>query len=79
MAIEPRLTRQQEMMLEVCKAHLKEVGLDNEFVTEFRGFMQYKNNAVKFGRWLANFILKLSGLAAAIAVLWSYLPWSHKS
>ena len=73
-----RLTEQQQVALVVVKEHMEELGLTKLMITEWTDFMVYKNNAVRFGQWGANLIIKASGLAAALAVLWNYLPWSHK-
>lgn len=73
-----RLTEQQQVALAVVKSHMEEIGLTETVISEWTDFMVYKNNAFRFGKWTANLVIKASGLAAALAVLWSFLPWSHK-
>ena len=73
-----RLNEQQQVALVVVKEHMEELGLTKPMIAEWTDFMVYKNNAFRFGKWVANLIIKASGLAAALAVLWNYMPWSHK-
>jgi len=73
-----RLSEQQQVALIVVKDHMEELGLTKTLISEWSDFMVYKNNTVKFGKWGANLIIKASGLAAALAVLWNFLPWSHR-
>lgn len=73
-----RLTEQQQVALAVVKDHMDELGLTKSVISEWTDFMAYKNNAFRFGKWGANLIIKASGLAAALAVLWNFLPWSNK-
>ncbi len=78
-----RLTKAQaehaeEISLEVVKEHMIELGLNKTLIAEWSAFIKYKNNARLFGSWFANVIVKVSAFLAALAVIWSFIPWGHK-